>query len=170
MAKNHSTTALKSLYRIYRVPITRYITQYVHSQEETEELLSDVFLAVWENRDLLGEIENFNAWIYKIARNKCLNHLRNEPVHTIDLNEIPVDLFRHTETTAEDDLIARETIDKLNKAIEALPPRCKLAFKLVREDKMKYKEAADHLNISVKTLENQLTTAIRKLKETLKGL
>ena len=58
-------------------------------------------------------------------------------------------------------------IQRLNRAIEALPPKCKMAFKLVREDKLKYKEVASILEISIKTVENHLVNAVKKLRETL---
>ena len=74
-----------------------------------------------------------------------------------------IELFAFTETTPEDDYISRELIDTLNEAIEQLPTKSKLAFKLVREDGMKYKDAAEHLGISVKTLEAQLTYAMKKI-------
>ena len=85
----------------------------------------------------------------------------------IELNELSIDLFIHTETTPEDDLISKERINRLNKAIDSLPNKCKIAFKLVREDKLKYKEVAAILDISVKTVEAHLASAIKKLRESL---
>lgn len=85
----------------------------------------------------------------------------------IELNEIPLDLFTQTDTTPEDDLISKERINQLNKAIDALPAKCKMAFKLVREDKLKYKEVAEILDISIKTLEAHLANAVKKLRDSL---
>lgn len=140
---------------------------YVRSVEIAEELTSDVFYSVWENRNKLLEINDFKAYIYKLAQYKAMNYLRDQHINYIDLNDIPLDLFACTETTPEDDLITKETVDSINQAIEELPVKCKLAFKLVREDRMKYKDAAEHLNISVKTLEAHLTSAMKKIKEKL---
>ena len=83
------------------------------------------------------------------------------------LDEISIDLFTSTETTPEEELISQEGIHRLNLAIDSLPAKCKMAFKLVREDKLKYKEVAAILDISVKTLEAHLANAVRKLRETL---
>ena len=140
---------------------------YVKSVEIAEELTSDVFFSVWENRKKLTEIFDFKSYIYKLAQYKALNYLRDRKINYIDLDEISIDLFACTKTTPEDDLISKESIDSINRIIEQLPTKCKLAFKLVREDKMKYKDAAKHLNISVKTLEAHLTTAMKKIKEKL---
>lgn len=136
---------------------------YVKSSQIAEELVSDVFFALWENRKQLVEITNFDAYIYRIAKFRVLKYLRDNKTLTVDLDEVPIELFAFTETTPEDDYISRELIDALNDAIEQLPTKSKLAFKLVREDGMKYKDAAEHLGISVKTLEAQLTYAMKKI-------
>lgn len=136
---------------------------YVKSSQIAEELVSDVFFALWENRKQLVEINNFDAYIYRIAKFRVLKYLRDDKTLTVDLDEVPIELFAFTETTPEDDYISRESIDALNESIEQLPAKSKLAFKLVREDGMKYKDAAEHLGISVKTLEAQLTYAMKKI-------
>ena len=136
---------------------------YVKSSQIAEELVSDVFFALWENRKQLVEITNFDAYIYRIAKFRVLKYLRDNKTLTVDLDEVPIELFAFTETTPEDDYISRELIEALNEAIEQLPTKSKLAFKLVREDGMKYKDAAEHLGISVKTLEAQLTYAMKKI-------
>ena len=136
---------------------------YVKSSQIAEELVSDVFFALWENRKQLVEITNFDAYIYRIAKFRVLKYLRDNKTLTVDLDEVPIELFAFTETTPEDDYISRELIDTLSEAIEQLPTKSKLAFKLVREDGMKYKDAAEHLGISVKTLEAQLTYAMKKI-------
>ena len=136
---------------------------YVKSSQIAEELVSDVFFALWENRKQLVEMTNCDAYIYRIAKFRVLKYLRDNKTLTVDLDEVPIELFAFTETTPEDDYISRELIDTLNEAIEQLPTKSKLAFKLVREDGMKYKDAAEHLGISVKTLEAQLTYAMKKI-------
>lgn len=163
LAMRNSESAFKSLYVTYCDRIMRYLVMYVKSPQIAEELLSDVFFALWENRKQLLEVNNFEAYIYRIAKFRVLNYLRDNKNLTVDLDEVPIDLFAFTETTPEDDYISRELIDAVNEAIEQLPAKSKLAFKLVREDGMKYKDAAEHLGISVKTLEAQLTFAMKKI-------
>lgn len=170
LAYNNSENALKHIYLAYSSYIARYISLYVKSKHTIEELLSDVFYTIWENRQALPDVENFNAYIYKIAKFKALNHLRENKISTIDIDEIPIDLFNYTTTTAEDEYISKEIVAAINAAIENLPPKCKLAFKLVREDKMKYKDAAEHLDISVKTLEIHLASAMKKIRDKLSDL
>ena len=162
MALSDSQIALKSLYMAYFGPLMRFTGMYVSSPAEAEEIVSDTFLAIWNNRKQLPGIGNFDSYIYTVARHKAISYYRKQ-----HLDEIPIDLFTSAETTPEEELISREGIRRLNLAIDLLPAKCKMAFKLVREDKLKYKEVAAILDISVKTLEAHLANAVRKLRETL---
>lgn len=147
----------------------RFVSLYISSEVETEEIVSDTLLAVWNNRHTLSDIANFDSYIYAIARNKVINYYRVKRIEKVELEENIIDLFIHTDTTPEEELISKEDIERLNAAVNSLPNKCKMAFKLVREDKLKYKEVAIILDISIKTLEAHLTTAVRKLRETLSG-
>lgn len=168
LACNASQEALQELYMLYYKRIARYIGLYVRYDGAVMELTSDVFFAVWENRLELPEIRNFNAYIYRIAKFKALNYLRKRNLPTVNLDEMPLDLFARTSTTPEDDCISAETVREINRAIESLPPKCKLAFKLVREDRMSHREAAETLYIFVKTLEVHLGHAVQKIREALR--
>lgn len=167
MALSDSQIALKSLYMAYFGPLMRFTGMYVSSPAEAEEIVSDTFLAIWDNRKQLPGISNFDSYIYTVARHKAISYYRKQHMEQVSLDEISIDLFTSTETTPEEELISQEGIHRLNLAIDSLPAKCKMAFKLVREDKLKYKEVAAILDISVKTLEAHLANAVRKLRETL---
>lgn len=167
MAISDSQAALKSLYLVYFQRLLRFTGLYVSSPTEAEEIVSDTFLAIWDNRKALPGIANFNSYIFTIARHKAVSYYRKQHIEQIAIDDSSIDLFIHTDTTPEEDLISREEIERLNAAINSLPPKCKMAFKLVREDKLKYKEVAGILDISIKTLEAHLATAVRKLREAL---
>lgn len=167
MALSDSQAALKSLYLAYFQKLMRYAGLYVASSAEAEEIVSDTFLVIWDNRKNLPDIANFNSYLYTVARHKAVSCYRKQHLEEVALDDSFIDLFAHTDTTPEDDLILREEADRLNRAINTLPPKCKMAFKLVREDRLKYKEVAGILDISVKTLEAHLATAVRKLREVL---
>jgi len=167
MALSDSQAAFKSLYLEYFQRMMRFTSLYVSTTMEAEEIVSDTFLAVWNNRKSLPNISNFNSYIYTIARNKIVDYYRQQEIEKTELNERTIDLFIHTETTPEQELISKEEVDRLNLAINSLPEKCKEAFKLVREDKLKYKEVASILNISIKTLEAHMATAVKKLRKAL---
>lgn len=167
MAISDSQPAFKSLYMAYFPRLMRFVSLYVSSSVETEEIVSDTLLAVWNNRHVLPDITNVDSYIYAIAHNKVISYYRVKKIKKVDLEEYDIDLFIHTDTTPEEELINKESVARLNAAINSLPNKCKMAFKLVREDKLKYREVATILDISIKTLETHLATAVRKLREAL---
>ena len=123
---------------------------------------------MWNNRKQLLDIKNFNSYIYTVVRNKSISQFRALHIENQSIDNIAIDIFAHTNITPEDELISQEEISEINLAINSLPNKCKIAFKLVKENHLKYKEAAEILNISVKTLEAHLTTAMKKIREKLK--
>ena len=169
ISKRDSENALKYLYRHYFDKLMRYISIYIKSEQTAEEIISDVFFTIWQNRKSLAEIKNFNAYIYTITRNRSIDYFRVKKMDFGQLSEIPVDLYFRTDTTPEDDMITKELAKTLDDTINSLPNQCKSAFKLIREDKLKYKEASEILNISVKTLEAHITKAIKELRLALKN-
>ena len=167
MAFSDSQIALKSLYQYYFERLLRFVSTHGPSYIEAEEIVSDTFLALWNNRKTLLSVNNPDAYIFTVTRNKTISYLRSQQYNQIRLDEFPVDFFACTETTPEDALISKEEINQLNDAINTLPHRSKMVFKLIREDKMKYKDVATILDISVKTVETHIGIAIRKLREIL---
>ncbi|MDX9748248.1 MAG: sigma-70 family RNA polymerase sigma factor [Paludibacter sp.] len=161
--------AFRLIVRSYQEKVFRFISLFVGSKSECEELASDVFITLWNQRESLHEIENLDNYIFIVARNKALNHLRKSLQPTIDLDELNVDVFHNTTTNPESIYISQETVEELNSAINELPQKTRMAFILVRENKMKYKDAADILGVSVKTLEKQVASAIEKLKNKLRS-
>ena len=152
----------------YQDKVFRLISLFVKNEQECEELVSDVFLSLWNNREQLADVENIESYIFIIAKNKALNSLRKKKIDVNDIDDINIDIFHHTHTTPESIYIDQEAVEGLNKIIEELPSKTKMAFLLVRENGMKYKDAAEILGVSVKTLEKQVATAVAKLKEKLK--
>jgi len=168
LSENNSEQALKLLYGHYFDKLMRFVSIYVKSEPVAEEIVGDVFLEIWESRKSLLKIQNFNAYIYTVSRNKSIDFLRTNKFSYDQLDDYPLELFSSTDTTPEDDLISKELTSKLNDAIESLPSQCKIAFKLIREENLNYKDAAQILNVSVKTLEAHITKAVKTLRLVLK--
>ncbi|MDR2968917.1 MAG: RNA polymerase sigma-70 factor [Tannerellaceae bacterium] len=167
IANFNSRVAFESLYYHYFDRLLRFVSLYVPILVEAEEIVLDTFTDIWSGRKKLLPVKNPDAYIYSITRNKAISFLRSQHKNMVPLNETMIDLFIHVDTTPESDLISKENIRQLNGAINSLPYKCKMAFKMVREDKMKYKDVAIVLNISVKTVEAHIATATKKLREIL---
>ncbi len=163
----HAERAFRIIVNTYQEKVIRFISLFVSSRFECEELASDVFISLWKNKESMATISDLDNYIFIVARNKALNHLRKNKTELIDLDSFQIDLFHSTNTTPESIYISQEEVEILNRAINELPHKTKLAFHLVRENKMKYKDAAEILGVSIKTIEKQVASAVAKLKEKL---
>ncbi|MDD4921786.1 MAG: sigma-70 family RNA polymerase sigma factor [Bacteroidales bacterium] len=167
LIRDDSERAFRFIVRSYQDKVIRFISLFVQNNQECEELASDVFLLLWKNREKLVHVTDLDSYIFVMAKNQALNHLRKGKAELVDLDSFNVDVFYNTETTPESIFITRENVEELNAVINELPHKTKLAFHLVREDKMKYKDAAEILGVSAKTIEKQVASAVAKLKEKL---
>lgn len=142
----------------------QFAQSLVRSKEIAEELVEDVFVKLWANRFKAAEIENITVYLYVAVKNRALNALSQKAQ---DLVSAPFDFLDTTvdEFAADpyDLMITAEMMDRMRQAIDSLPPRCKMIFKLIREDGLKYKEVAEILNISVNTIDVQMAIAVKKI-------
>ena len=159
--------AYKKLFFHFFLPLKSFSYSIVKSKEYAEEIVSDVFVEIWARRKQLMEIEDLKMYTYTCVRNASLRKFQQvQKKRIISLNELSVEMVS-MEPNAETSLISAELINEIEKAIDQLPPQCKIIFKLAKEDKLKYKEIAQLLAISVKTIDNQLSTALTKIASVL---
>lgn len=155
--------AFGELYRNYFRKLFIFCLSIVRSKEPAEEIVNDVFVHIWEKRSLLKEVENAEVYLYVAVKNRSLDYIRKAPLFaTEDINTISSESITFT-LDPERLMITAEMKKKIEAAVDQLPPRCKLIFKLIKEDGLKYKEVASILELSIKTVEAQLTIAMKKL-------
>ncbi len=156
--------AFTQLYLHFGKRLIHFATTLVRSKETAEELTEDVFVKLWANRVHITEIENITVYLYVAVKNKALTSLslkaRQLVLAPFDFLDTSVDSFA---ADPYDLMITSEMMDRMHQAVEALPPRCKMIFKLIREDGLKYKEVAEILNISVNTIDVQMAIAVKKI-------
>jgi RNA polymerase sigma-70 factor (family 1) len=157
-------SAFTQLYLHFGKKLNLFATSLVRSREIAEELVEDVFVKLWAARQQITAIENITVYLYVAVKNKSLNKLSQKA------KELIVAPFDYLDTNLDefasdpyDLMITSEMMAQMQYAIEALPPRCKMIFKLVREDGLKYKEIAEILNISVNTIDAQMAIAVKKI-------
>lgn len=161
--------ALKSLYDLYGTRLFQLAMAIVKSRELAEEVVEDVFIQAWNKRSRLADLENLPFYLYTTAKNIGCSYLRkySRLQKTFSLDEVSLPYYQLSKPP-EDLMITSETIQLINRAINDLPPKCRLIFKLVKEDGLKYREVAHLLHISVKTVENQVGIALKKVQESIK--
>jgi RNA polymerase sigma-70 factor (family 1) len=169
IALHNNQDAYKQLFKILFPSLFRFSFCLLKSRELAEEVASDVMITLWRNRVNLHHVENIKVYAFVIARNLSLNTLNkhNRHVH-ISIDDIDVKIFSDN-LTPEQIFINDELKKKLEMATQALPARCKLVYKLIKEDGLSYKETATILNISIKTVDAHLVTAIKKLTTVFKS-
>jgi len=139
------------------------------SKEFSEEIVDDVFLKIWDRREEVSHIENLTSYLYKAVRNTSLNYLeKKNRLHFVSFENLPEINLPSEMKTPEEDIISKEAYWDITRVINSLPAKCRLIFKLAKEDGLKYKEIASLLNLSEKTIENQISIALKKVSECLK--
>jgi RNA polymerase sigma-70 factor (family 1) len=155
---------LAALYRLFSKRLIHFARVVTRSGDVAEEVVEDVFVKLWSNRHKIMEIDNLTVYLYVAVKNRSLNSISQK---ARELIQAPFDhLDIEVGDMAADPynlLVTSEMMQKMQQAVESLPPRCKMIFKLVREDGLKYKEVADILNISVNTIDVQMAIAIKKI-------
>lgn len=167
IALSEDMQAYKELYHLMYPNLHRFCYSFTRSKEVAEEVVSDVFIKLWQIRSQLSSINNLRVYLYRITKNLSLNYLAQASRNPAVQSE-HIDIESSIEFRDPEDLyISKETIQKIKLIIQELPPQCKLIFFLVREHGLTYKEVADILTISVFTVRNQLAIATKKIAEAL---
>ncbi|MFZ5942116.1 MAG: RNA polymerase sigma-70 factor [Bacteroidota bacterium] len=143
------------------IDFARIITQ---SSEISEEIVEDVFIKMWKRDEEVSQIENLRAYLFKAVRNTALNYLKKESRSLeVYLDELPPLRISCNHADPEETLISKELNEAICRAVDGLPAKCKIIYKMAREDGLKHREIAELLGISEKTVENQISIALKKI-------
>jgi RNA polymerase sigma-70 factor (family 1) len=160
----------KEFYQLKFFKLYQFAYSFVHSKEASEEIVNDVFLGIWQKKDTLHTINNIQVYLYVSVKNASLNYLRKNNLSIpICIDDLSVDHFPLV-PGPQLLLSQKELQQQIREAIEQLPSRCRLIFKLVKEDGLSYKQVAAILEISVKTVDSQLCLALKKLAAILQPI
>ena len=161
--------AFKQFFNLFAGRLYQFSFSFVKNKSVAEEAVSDVFFKIWLNRTELVNIRNIKAYLFKATYHTSLNYLDEQKKRrAISLDDLEVVLGVDL-ICPETELIHKELRTILEQAIEDLPPRCKMIYKLAKVEQMKYQEIGELLEISVKTINHQLSIALRKIGETIKA-
>jgi RNA polymerase sigma-70 factor (family 1) len=160
--------AFEVLYTLYYQKLHKFLLKTVQGQEEsTLDILQEAFLRVWLNRDRLMEIENFQAWIYKVVSTEALTQIRKELHIKTKADRLKSSLEGETQTLTPKHLEISEIKAIVNQAVQRLPHQRRTIYVLSREDGLSPLEIAIKLNISINTVYNTLTVALKSIRQDL---
>lgn len=162
LIKSGDQKALEQLYEIYYFNLCNFALQFVKSADYAEEVVSDVFLNIWLKRETLSIRSNVKSYLFAATRNRALNFLKTPKVEFREIDEV------HQNSTTTDlepdaELNYSDTLNRIEKIINELPPQRRTIFKLSRIEGLKYREIAEVLSISVNTVQKQMTEAVKHI-------
>ncbi len=161
--KNNSEAAFDELFRKYYQKLVYFALKMIKNHDSANEVVQDLFVNFWEKRHQLEPRVSLQAYLYRAVYNNCIHLIKKEKLYQGDelnlMNE-PGEDFKNLLEENELEL-------RIFNLIEQLPTECKRIFKLSRFDELKYQEIADKLNLSVKTVETQMSRALKFLRNNL---
>lgn len=161
MRQNNSVINIDETFRLYYRPLCLYALHYLRQVENAEDVVQDCMTDFLDRVGGRGEVADVKSYLFMMVRNRCLDRLKSESL--IDRNRTPEEL---DDTIDESDYEEAAFIEaRLWTAIDSLPERCREVLLLSKRDGLKYEEIAEELGISINTVKNQISKALKVLKE-----
>ena len=164
LIKNGDKQAFKYVFDTYFTALCRFMYLYLGNTQEAEDIASDIFASVWENRKKLEIRLTFKAYLFQAAKNRCLNVIRVRKA-TVSLDDINGQDTPQVSIT--DSLETEELNNLIQEAILSLPEKCREVFLQSRTKNLTNQEIAESMDISVKTVVAQITKALKQIRKFL---
>lgn len=167
--KNNDFSSYELIFNRYYKELYRFAFTYVRDATIAEEMAQEVFLYIWEKRKNIEVQTTLKTYLYSAVKNKCLNYIKLElpkQKSMADVSEIMLSVSMPRKDEGEHDKLKQY----IQSAIESLPNKCQKIFILSKNAGMTYEEIAEELDLSKKTVENQMGIALKKLRESLESV
>lgn len=166
--RNKDKAAFEMVFNTHYKPLCGYANKYLDEVDEAEEIVQEVFVKFWEKCETIAPDSSIKSYLYRSVHNTCLNHIKHLKVRDNYKQYILVKMETESHNFF-DDVEDSKLEKKIYEAIDSLPPQCQKIFKLSRFEGLKYQEIADHLGLSIKTIEVQMGKALKVLREKLRA-
>ena len=167
--KNGDLSSYEILFKKYFKELYRFAYTYVRDQTISEEMAQEVFLYIWEKRGQIEVQTTLKTYLYSAVKNKCLNYIKLELPKQQAMSDVS-EVMLATSNPKIDEGENEKLKIYIQTAIDTLPKKCKQIFVLSRSAGLTYEEIAEELDLSKKTVENQMGIALKKLRESLEGV
>lgn len=153
----------KKIYLEFYPKLVTFANAYVKNIPVAEDIAEDVMIKLWNIRSNLSAIRNMKFYLLVATKNASFNHLKKIKKYSINsIEDFHLDIFA-VSNSPEDKMVSDEKLLVIQTAIQGLPPKCKFIFVLIKEEGLKYNKVAELLNVSIKTIETQMTIAFKKI-------
>jgi len=164
--------SFESVYRYYYPRLNYFAKQYLLDAEASKNVVQDVFTELWDKRNTLQNDTNLNAWLFTVTKNKSLKAIsqlksRQHYDNYIKSRQLEIN-YKSLSDFDTSNFMFEELHTLIESALEKLPPACRKVFEMSRFEDRKNREIAEKLNLSIKTVEAQISKALRSLKTDLK--
>ena len=166
LIKNSDRNAYEQLFKMYYTPLVSFARNIIRDTDAAEDLVQEVFVKIWERKHTIEIKTSVKAYLYMAVKNHCLNKLKTEQRNAF-LNDEMADDVRVATNNTEEYSNTIELSKHIDNALNLLPPKCAVIFKMSRFEDKTYKEIAEALELSVKTVENQMGKALSIMRGAL---
>ena len=163
--QKNDESAFETIFRFYYQPLCVFASRILQDEDEAEELVQDFFVKFWEKRTQIQVETSLKSYVFRSIKNLCLNRLKHEQIKLRHAQQV---VANSEENNFNEQFIEVDLQKDIENSIAQLPEKRREIFLLSREEGLKYREIAERLNISVKTVEAQMGLAIKTLREKLK--
>ncbi len=160
--------AFESLFRNYYAKLCGYAFRYIKDMDQAEEIVQDLFLKIWENRKKLAITSSIRSYLYRSVHNNCLLYLEHKAVEKKYENHIRYTTGQESGLDASERVNTDELEEIIDKTLNALPEKTRMIFNLSRFEGLKYREIAERMAVSIKTVEANMARALKLFRENLK--
>ena len=158
--------AFEELFRSFFPGLVLFAQKYVPDQDSAKEIVHNVFLNLWEKREKVDTSSSLKSYLFTSVHNRCLNFIRDQK--KFDRHESHIEHLESSEFADGTDYLEVQELElRIYDALQSLPEKCREVFTLNRFEGLKYAEIAEKLGISVKTVESQMSKALKILREKL---
>jgi RNA polymerase sigma-70 factor (ECF subfamily) len=164
--KAGDNSAFNTLFRKHYAYLCMVVLRMTQSKEQAEDIVQEVFLEVWRKKKQLDIKTAVKSYLHRAAVNKTLNKIRDKKFD-FDQDEEKLDSMATMQSSPLQKMQGEELQSVIKTAYESLPEKCRIVFSMVKYEAMSYKETAEKLEISVKTVENQMSKALRIMREAI---
>ncbi len=164
-----SPKGMEMIFRRHFTGMVQVVNRMIRDQGRAEDLVQDVFLKFWKQRDQLNIQISLKAYLRRSCVNACLDDIRKQKKMRIVDTDIILPIAASTQPDASKQLENSELEQLINQTIDNLAPKCRSVFILSRKEQLSNKEIAEQLGVTVKTVEAHITTALKKIRTVIKN-
>ena len=162
MGKGKHIREFEDMFRMFQPMLVRYAATMLYAQEDAREVVQEVFIKIWQKRDSLEFGTDLKAYLYRAVRNQALNRISRNKMETVPLDE---QIFVQADDRRDEDEPKQQMLRRIHKQIGLLPAKAREIFLMSRMEGLSHAEIAEILEISPKTVENQIGIALKKIRK-----